>query len=109
MTGNGKEGPTFDKCIVEECEVKMAPHAQHPMCKNCRANIGHWRKRKPTDLMRYQKKLRIRSRRMMEVTSFVPAKTMAKQGARKWKPKAQQQRGSGARSPSSSSNARLNG
>lgn len=55
------------KCIIEECRNTISPRSQMDICPLCRQTLYRWRKRKPDDILKYQRNLRMRQDRMGHV------------------------------------------
>lgn len=55
------------KCIIENCNKELLPHARLPLCSLCRSSIGRWQKRRPAEVLERRRKLHLYDARMEEV------------------------------------------
>jgi hypothetical protein len=55
-------------CQFEGCDRELRPGSKLPSCSVCRANIGGWSRRSPSDIEARRVKVRLYGLRMVEVT-----------------------------------------
>lgn len=51
-------------CNIDGCDNTLKPGSKLKTCKNCRAGMDYWLRRKPADVIKYREKLHVRDQRM---------------------------------------------
>jgi hypothetical protein len=57
-------------CVIEGCDQPISSRARSPVCHLCRANLGHWAKRRPAEVLHRRQRLKLFTNRMDEVEAW---------------------------------------
>ena len=57
-------------CVILGCGEPLSARSRLPMCPNCRALIGSWKKRRPAEGLERRRRLRKYDNRMAELVSL---------------------------------------
>lgn len=57
-------------CVIEGCDQPISTRARSPVCALCRANLNHWSKRRPAEVLHRRQRLQLFSNRMDQVQDW---------------------------------------
>lgn len=65
-------------CFIEDCDNEIPERSKSDCCSTCKAGLRYWDNRSNSDVIEYQRKLRIRQARMSTIAVPKPRRIAAR-------------------------------